>query len=950
METPGGYGDRQCGDIPANLPLGSYEHSSENENANARLSYAAAEQKQEAKQLSDTADKAPSTSSVDIHVHDCTNVIVGPMGKINIADGAANDSISPVDPDDQIITNITNKVIDFKVTAYLKSFLDHMENHNFVILTGMSGIGKTEIAKSYWHLKKGSYDVGWLIQSNTDKDLRIATLAFLEKLDSIEIKVIQRRDDSISNLLQNIHSEIKRVSKRGKKLLNYLLIFDDVGDETHRAIVHSFKPDPSKTDGTNNISVILTTQLDLLLDDTLELVGFTKKEVLDFLSNLKEEDEDKITLWKELSHLPSALTCAKFDIKDTNRSIKYYLSKIKEKKLYRDIEQRDSPMVGLSYDKSPVGAHVKNAKAMIDGIASANKPLCFVLKTMGFFDSKAIPEFILRDILRQKYTDDEKQFEDEHIDHHIDNLLSKMRKRSYVTRSSSNKENNDRFVDTHSMFQLGIRFAMDEDDHQLVLEMLMRVLLRYFAKDTRYLSFFRKNTRLIPHVEIVLQHVHKMGFMDITFDMKAMAIAMYDILGYSYTQKDYPKVAEEKLRKSVDMMYKSINKSEKELDRHVRATLTNANGDPNDPEKLADEKARFIYTKLQDLGDDLIENLVTNTVLNQADVNLMKSKVGEEKLPELIRRHSRIDTNTYQQLVDLELALPVDVMNKAVYLPELYASVFYSYGRMYFYKKERPTKADSSYIPSIWLASALCKIIKEKTKHDVLHSVLTQRNGLMYLYSEDQDEYGSQKIDEKKLKDLYKGKDEYKNLLERTHKEDWYQHGLLKVTKNDLFHQSICLEKIIFICQKILILETDPEKRKDTIQSGKNAINELTNIVKQQEKDKASLHKGHDIHIVTAKFYEQAGCLDEAYENYKKAIERCTCKSTNEGKPRWKKYGTACKGIMHVAIRINTDQVLNDAVKFGKEFLKVSPKEQQIKDVEEIQKLVELICVSASRN
>ncbi|CAH1803249.1 unnamed protein product [Owenia fusiformis] len=286
-------------------------------------------------------------------------------------------------------------------TADFEILLQRMEKHKFAIITGMSGIGKTEMAKLYWHLKKDGYNVGWNIKSNTDRDLKIAATGFIEKLDSMEIKVGNSQDGSLSNLLQNIRSEISKEC-RDRKRWNYLLIFDDAGAETKSAIEESFNPS-TPGPSTSNISVILTTQqsFNQLQNKTVNLGGLSEKEVLKFWGIIEDGENEKniLELWEEMSHLPSALKCAKHYIKSKKRSIEVYLKGIKDKTQYKAMETRDAQILGISYDKTPVCAHVEYAKAMIEEIS--DKPVRFVLKTMGFLDSKAIPEFLLREILRQ---------------------------------------------------------------------------------------------------------------------------------------------------------------------------------------------------------------------------------------------------------------------------------------------------------------------------------------------------------------------------------------------------------------------------------------------------------------------------------------------------------------------------------------------------------------------
>ncbi|CAH1775193.1 unnamed protein product [Owenia fusiformis] len=810
------------------------------------------------------------------------------------------------------ISNITPNVKDYKDTQDLKRCMEHMEQTKFVALTGLSGSGKTEIAKAYWNRKKDLYDVGWLIPSESDQELRNSLLLFQERLKSFTVDPNQ----DLPDMLSQVNSEIKRDANR-----KFLLIFDDVTDSTQYVIQQGFPP-------SENISVIITTQTShpyAIKESIQPINGFTEDEVLQFLEELQDRREMKIKLWEEMSHLPSALACAKFDINKLKRDIDHYLKGIKHKQVYRMMERRDRGILGNSYKKTPIEAHVQNVRTMLDELKADGLPkLCMVFKAMAFFDSKAIPVFILEDILRLVDPD-----ADMPVESMIDELLNKMINRSYVTIFLEDGDMKHRLVDTHDLVQLATRFEVQEtSDHLKSLEILMRVLLCYFAKDTRYMSYFKINTLLMPHVEMVLEHVHKL---DLSFEMKIMEIAMFDILGYSHTQSGSREVAEQKLQTGVDLVYKSLNMEEADVDRDISIKLRRRSTgmqsemrvDDNqvtDPDEFAHEKALFMYEKLETVCDRVSNKFVANTVLNADDVAQMKQKISKDKkFPKLLSQ-DRIDRKIYDELVQLGCCVPEEKI-KSIYLPELYASVFYTYGRMYFYNKDkyqRNTMNTNMLISAIRLSSALCKVIEEKTGVVVFHSILTKRNALFYLLSENKNEMGKEKSSEEMLRNLYQGQREYENLSKLTDNNDWYQHGILKVTKNDRHHKCVCTEKVVFISTRILKMEKDPTKREEVIKKGLGKIKILQDEVDLQEQGSGpgrTLHRGSDFYVVSAEFYEAAGekYMQEAHDNYKKATGRF--KATNCS--QWKKYGKACEGQMRTAKALNMKDVLKKAKEEG---------------------------------
>ncbi|CAH1797024.1 unnamed protein product [Owenia fusiformis] len=776
-------------------------------------------------------------------------------------------------------SNITENVCNFMPTEDCRKCREHLESSNILVLTGLSGSGKTEIAKHYWAKHKKEYEVGWTVHSRTEHDLYNGLKLFHR---------FRPVDSHLSVMLGEMNEEMKRDTTK-----KFLIIFDDVTEETQSTIQQHFNP-------ADNIKVIITTELRLYnfnQSDILEVGGFTKKEMSKFLDDLDGSFTQKVQLWTEMGHLPCAIACAVYDIRQQKTTIDKYLKEVNDVDTNTFVEQRTQRALGPDYkSRGFVKAHIMSVRNMIQELREENGPLtkedvnglCLVLKAIAYMDSKAIPVFLL-EILLLIILNPRKE---SRISSCINQLLDKMLNRCWIGVFCEEKDK-PRLLDIHELVQLAERSMTDDDDDSRLktLEYLLKALLCYFTKDTGYMKFHKKNLLLLPHVEKAIDRVNDLRLESELDDPVAeqvsltlLEIDLLDRLGHAYSKTGQLEQAEERLIRAVDL-FAAILETTKDEILQTREELP------------LDSYAEMVYHKLKDHN---IGNPVIGTVLNDTDIEQMKLEVGEREFPNL-GSHNQVTKGAYKKLVDLNLALPEGQL-KQIYVTELMSSTLYAYGRLYYYHREKFHQKKNRQqarclIAALRLAHALGNVIAKDTGVHVLHTILTKRSGLLYLHSEDLDENGEKKSAEAALSHLYEGKKEYKTLLQYEVSDvQWFQRGILKVTKNDPHHGSICREKFLFICKRILDIETDASKRSEVERDGKSCLRALKRNIENQEHGELTLQRGGDYLLICAEFNVAVKQWQYAIMDYKESVHRYKEALTIP----WKKYARAITGMMKV--------------------------------------------------
>jgi tetratricopeptide (TPR) repeat protein len=195
------------------------------------------------------------------------------------------------------------------------------------VISGMGGVGKTEIATEYIHVHRDKYDIIWWIRAEQPDRVRDALVNLGERL---ELRLVPSggRDRAITAVLDALASGIRP---------SWLLVYDNVAEplDLQRYL-------PACPPGGH---VIITSRLQTwpgyIEADSIEVSPFTEEEAVSFLRHRvpalgadrrltgKEDErrnEEARRLAATLGHLPIAVEHAAAYLTETGQSVDDYLS------------------------------------------------------------------------------------------------------------------------------------------------------------------------------------------------------------------------------------------------------------------------------------------------------------------------------------------------------------------------------------------------------------------------------------------------------------------------------------------------------------------------------------------------------------------------------------------------------------------------------------------------
>jgi tetratricopeptide (TPR) repeat protein len=195
------------------------------------------------------------------------------------------------------------------------------------VISGMGGIGKTEIATEYIHLHRDKYDIVWWIRAEHHDRVRDALVSLGERLD-LRMATSGGRDRAIAAVLAALESGVRP---------NWLLVYDNVAEPLD---LQRYLP-TCRPGGHVIITSRLQTWPGYIEADSIEVLPFTEEEAVSFLRRrvaalavdrtLREKEDEQRNhearrLAAALGHLPIAIEHAAAYLTETGQSVDDYLS------------------------------------------------------------------------------------------------------------------------------------------------------------------------------------------------------------------------------------------------------------------------------------------------------------------------------------------------------------------------------------------------------------------------------------------------------------------------------------------------------------------------------------------------------------------------------------------------------------------------------------------------
>jgi hypothetical protein len=210
--------------------------------------------------------------------------------------------------------------------------LNNRQPSHVQVISGMGGIGKTEIATEYIHRNIDKYEIIWWIRAEHHDRVRDALVKLGQRLEIRKAAMDSDRDKTIAAVLETLQSEV---------WTSWLLVYDNV--------VNPFDLQKYLPAGRAGGHIIVTSrQLNWpgnLIADGVELSPFTEAEAISFLRRrvpglalgdmrkplTQEEDTRRASeagqLAAELGYLPIAVDHAAAYLAETAQSVDEYLTR-----------------------------------------------------------------------------------------------------------------------------------------------------------------------------------------------------------------------------------------------------------------------------------------------------------------------------------------------------------------------------------------------------------------------------------------------------------------------------------------------------------------------------------------------------------------------------------------------------------------------------------------------
>jgi tetratricopeptide (TPR) repeat protein len=203
--------------------------------------------------------------------------------------------------------------------------------HHIQVISGMGGIGKSELATEYIHRNIDAYEIVWWIRAEHEDRVRDALVDLAQRLDLRQTATDNARDRMVMAVLEALQSDAWS---------SWLLVFDNASGPL--ALQRYF---PATGPGKHVITTAREPWSGYPATDSIEVSPFTETESISFVRRAvpilaKENrlaaaedarrDREARRLTTTLGHLPIALGHAAAYLADTGESVEEYLIRFAE--------------------------------------------------------------------------------------------------------------------------------------------------------------------------------------------------------------------------------------------------------------------------------------------------------------------------------------------------------------------------------------------------------------------------------------------------------------------------------------------------------------------------------------------------------------------------------------------------------------------------------------------
>lgn len=408
----------------------------------------------------------------------------------------------------------------------IQELKDKIEQIGIQVLTGMSGVGKTQLAIEYVYENEECYNYIFWIRSDTNSNLYHDYRAIGES-----VSVINDNDKDYEKC-------IKTVNKWLKDNNNWLIIFDNCEEYNQ---IESYIPH-------NKIGHIIITSKNPnwnKISNPIKLIGFTDKEAVKFLMKRTNIENDGYAedLAYKLGYLPLALNQAASYIEENSINFKEYLE------LYK---QYNLTIFDKNYDEKDYEYTVKNVWKI--SLEKIEKDMVFcikLIKLLSIFSNEKIPNWIIKgeynnliNIIGE---------DNEIIDYN--KAISILKKYSLI-------ECTDKYIYMHCLVQNVIQDDIKlNDNFNDYVEMVSKFIYTLLPSDLEASNKWRYVDDLIPHAKYVIEkiNINSESYAELLYKLAVSLRVKYDLeQAETFTRKAF-EIYKELYGEKHDKVFKILN-------------------------------------------------------------------------------------------------------------------------------------------------------------------------------------------------------------------------------------------------------------------------------------------------------------------------------------------------------------------------------------------------------
>ncbi|WP_053332656.1 pentapeptide repeat-containing protein [Candidatus Jidaibacter acanthamoebae] len=376
-------------------------------------------------------------------------------------------------------------------------------NKSTVILAGIAGSGKTQLARHYaeqYHMQ----DPSKIVYELSGESLGGFERGYRE-LAVLLTKEAGIKKAPIKDVKRVVLRELAKQENEG-----FVLILDNIDDPKVKKRLDRYIPQNIK----NNGKIIITTQdstLSFYLDSVrLPMLGWSEDEACLFLlthlkDKLPEIREEEIRLLTGVfDNIPLGVDAARLYIKKYRISIGRYLEELEKEG--GEVEKREDKLMQQHYNKERGENNIRAAirlarKKVLEG--KGGKEAIEVLNFCSFLNSDSIPIWLLANRRRMLQEGESLIASERKIIDSIENL----EKLSMISNQSGIDDK--RVIYLHRIVQEVSRSLLTQEEREQYISEASDILSQHIARDNNTSDKYDRNQVVVPHVESLLLNAAK---------------------------------------------------------------------------------------------------------------------------------------------------------------------------------------------------------------------------------------------------------------------------------------------------------------------------------------------------------------------------------------------------------------------------------------------------------